>query len=519
MRWSTWRCRLSLVVLGALGALALPPFHMILFLFPALTGLIWLLTRTTLLREAFGVGWWFGLGHGIAGYYWLTNAFMVDASAHGFLAPIAVGLLSSTLAIFTGLPAAGAWWLCRWRKSKSISYILVFAALWGVGEWSRSWFLTGFPWNLIATSWTFSSDILQSAAAIGPYGLGMLTIVVAGMPAMFFIGESRRIAGVCLFLGLFLFILVWTAGNSRLKSASSDFIDGVGLRLVQPNIPQHLKWRQDLRIDHVKKQMRMSMAPIKNILPTHIIWPETAIPFNLSNDASLRRLIANVVPLGGLLITGAPRSDIFGGSVLHAYNSVHALDDRGLITASYDKQHLVPFGEYVPFRWLLGFSKLTTGRIDFHQGRKPRLIDLAGLPLVSILICYEVIFPAEVGNMAKRPGWILNLTNDAWFGVSAGPHQHLASVQMRAVEQGLPVVRVANTGISAVIDPYGRILSSLALGADGHLDSQLPVPLATPPFYGKFGDWLTLFCVMILAGTVWLPSEAGTTNREETRRP
>ena len=504
--------------LGALAALALPPFHMIFFLFPAFTGLIWLLTRTILLRDAFGVGWWFGLGHGVVGYYWITNAFMVDASTHGFLAPIAIGLLSSTLAIFTGFPAAGTWWFCRWRKSKPISYVVVFAALWGAGEWSRSWFLTGFPWNLIATSWTFSPDILQSAAAIGPYGLGMLTIILAGMPVMFFIGKSRRTAGGFLLMSFFLFMLVWAVGNNRLKSASSGFIDGIGLRLVQPNIPQHLKWRQDLRIDHVKKQMRMSTASIKDILPTHIIWPETAIPFNLSGDGSLRQLIANAVPPGGLLITGAPRSHLFGGSV-HVYNSVHALDDEGSIIASYDKQHLVPFGEYVPFRALLRFSKLTAGRIDFHQGRKPRIIDLAGLPLVSILICYEVIFPAEVGDMVKRPGWILNLTNDAWFGISAGPHQHLASAQMRAVEQGLPVVRVANTGISAVIDPYGRILGSMALGAQGHLDAHLPIPLATPPLYGKFGDWLTLFCVLILAGTIWLPSEAGRKNREKTGWP
>jgi len=519
LSWSTWHRRSILVGLGALGALALPPFHMIFFLFPALTGLIWLITRASLLREAFGAGWWFGLGHGVLGYYWITNAFMVDASAHGFLAPIAIGFLSSTLAIFSGLPAAGAWWLCRWRKSGPISYILVFTALWGTGEWTRSWFLTGFPWNIIATSWTFSPDILQSAAVIGPYGLGMLTIVVAGMPSMFLIGNSRRMAGGLMVTSLFLFLLVWAAGHKRLDSSRADFIDGVGLRLIQPNIPQHLKWHPDLRIHHVNKQMQLSMAPIKNISPTHIIWPETAIPFNLSSDAPLRQLIAKVVPSGGLLITGAPRTQKLSKSVRHSYNSVHAVDETGSITASYDKQHLVPFGEYVPLRWLLGFSKLTAGRLDFHKGRRPRLIDLAGLPLVSILICYEIIFPAEVGDMVKRPSWLLNLTNDAWFGLSAGPHQHLASAQMRAVEQGLPVVRVANTGISAVIDPYGRILSSLSLGVDGTLDSQLPKPLKNPALYGKFGDWLTLLHVLILAGSIWLPSDGRKSNREKTERP
>ncbi len=506
MSRSAWLRRAQLVGLGAIGALALPPFHLVFMLLPAITGLIWILDQTDDRRRAFRVGWMFGLGQGLFGYYWVYSAFLVDAAAHGVLAPFAVVGLAGGLAIFPAATASIAWSLWRWWSPSPLARIFTFAGLWAASEWLRASILTGFPWNLVATVWTFSPEVLQAAALLGPYGLGMITIAIAGLPALFLFGDNRRAAMIGMGVGLVVLADIWIVGNLRLGAALPSAVDGVRLRLVQPNIPQHLKWRRELRIDHVRQQMRLSNGPgAAGGLPTHVIWAETAVPFNLSDDHALRHMIASAVPADGLLITGAPRTEIAEGGEQRAYNSIHALDPKGQITATYDKRHLVPFGEYVPLRRLFGFSKLTAGRIDFHPGTMPQIPDLAGLPPAIMLICYEIIFPAEVGAGYRRPAWMLNLTNDAWFGMSAGPHQHLAAAQMRAVEQGLPVVRVANTGISAVIDAHGRIEARLDLGQEGRLDSSLPRALDGLPPYGRYGDWLTLIVIALGLAALWLP--------------
>ncbi len=504
MTRSNWFLRLALICFGGIGALALPPFHLIFVLLPAVTGLVWAVYRSIGIKDAFGTGWWFGLGHGLVGYYWISNAFLVDAENHGILAPFSVIGIAGGLAILPGLTAAATWRLCRWCAAPAITFVLIFGFVWGVSEWIRSWIFTGFTWNLVATIWTISPELLQTAAMIGPYGLGVLTIVLAGLPALFFINKCRFRASVCISIGLILSAALWFCGHLRLESATYHPVDKVRLRLIQPNIPQHLKWRQDLRASHVQKQIRLSISPTESFSPTHVIWPETAVPFDLSADYWLRKAISAVVPPGGLLITGAPRSERFEYGHQRAYNSIHAIDDKGVVAASYDKRHLVPFGEYIPLRWIFGLSKFTAGRVDFQPGKTARVFDLAGLPPVAMLICYEVIFPAEIIDTKHRPAWVLNLTNDAWFGFSAGPHQHLAAAQLRAVEQGLPVVRVANTGISAVIDAYGRLEASLPLGKEGYLDSSLPAALAEATPYGKFGDKLTLLLLLIGMAILWL---------------
>ena len=506
MSQSAWLRRAQLVGLGATGALALPPLHLVFMLLPAITGLIWILNKTDDRRCAFGVGWWFGLGQGLVGYYWVSSAFLVDAVAHGVLAPFAVLGLAGGLAVFPAATASIAWSLWRWWRPPPLSRIMTFAGLWAAGEWVRAGILTGFPWNLAATVWSFSPEMLQAAALVGPYGLGMITIAVAGLPAMFLFGNNRRVAMIGVGVGLVVLADVWILGSLRLGAEPSPAVEGVRLRIVQPNIPQHLKWRRELRAEHVRQQMRLSNGPgAAGGLPTHVIWAETAIPFNLSDDHALRHMIASAVPADGLLITGAPRTEMVESGEQRVYNSIHALDPKGQITATYDKRHLVPFGEYVPLRWLFGFSKLTAGRVDFHPGTLSQAPDLAGLPPAVMLICYEIIFPAEVVVGYRRPAWMLNLTNDAWFGMSAGPHQHLAAAQMRAVEQGLPVVRVANTGISAVIDAHGRIEARLDLGQGGRLDSTLPRALDGLPPYGRYGDWLTLIMISLGLAALWLP--------------
>jgi len=286
-----------------------------------------------------------------------------------------------------------------------------------------------------------------------------------------------------------------------LANAPEAMVPVVTLRIVQPDIRQQLKWRDDQRAANFAKLMRLSRAPSDRSL-TAIIWPETAAPFFLASDQRLRSILAQAVPDDGLLITGASRIMPPRQKPRRIWNSVHAVDGTGSVRATYDKFHLVPFGEYVPFRKWVSLPKITLGAVDFSRGPGPRTLRLNGLPPVSPLICYEVIFPGNVARSDDRPAWLLNVTNDAWFGISSGPHQHLASARMRAVEEGLPLVRAANTGISAVFDGYGRRVATLGLGEEGVIDAPLPVALGAPPLYSRMGDWVlgVLLCCVLAGG-------------------
>ena len=272
-------------------------------------------------------------------------------------------------------------------------------------------------------------------------------------------------------------------------------MDGVGLRLVQAGIPQREKWRRDLRNRNLLRHHELSTENRPDWV-SHIIWPENAATFFLADDEPRRLALAQAVPRGGLLITGAPRRAV---GPLRIWNSAFAVDERGTVLAQYDKFHLVPFGEYAPFRKFLPVDKIAHGMTDYSAGSGPNTLHLPGLPPVSPLICYEVIFPGAVLDRADRPAWLLNLTNDAWYGKTAGPHQHMAISRVRAVEEGLPVVRAANTGISSVIDPYGRVLGSLPLDTTGTLDSRLPKPVKDPTAYGRYGDLPFLILLLTLA--------------------
>jgi apolipoprotein N-acyltransferase len=308
-------------------------------------------------------------------------------------------------------------------------------------------------------------------------------------------------------LALLLPLLVWGGGALRLATVPAlgdETVDGVMLRLVQPNIDQASKWLPELRRGHIENQMRLSSGPGTEPASrpvSHVIWAETAVPFLLANEPELRSQLAGIVPRNGLLIAGAPRMGD-SGAPLRMWNSLHGLDETGAVVGTYDKHHLVPFGEYTPLRSVLGWlglGKLTIGGQGFSTGPGLVTLTLPGLPPFSPLICYEVIFPGRVVANNPRPQWLLNITNDAWFGVSSGPYQHFASARIRAVEEGLPMVRVANSGISAVVDPYGRLLGRLRLNQAGVLDSPLPKPARSVTLYAEYGDILGLFLIAILA--------------------
>ncbi len=494
---SGWR-RLALAsLLGGLAAAALPPVHLVMGLWPAFVGLLWLLDGVRCVRTALALGWAFGFGYFLIGLYWVGIAFLVDAARYAVLIPFAVAGLAAGLALFP----AGAIALVHWSRAKGLTRVLVLAASWLFTEWLRAWVLTGFPWNLIGTVWAFSDEIIQSAALFGVWGLSLVTVVIACLPALLRhrreASPARRWAPIwCSLAGL---ALLWGGGALRLAGApppGRDQVPDVVLRLVQPSIEQSLKWRADLRREHLAKIMTLTSGTGFDRV-SHVIWPETAVPYDVSGSRELQAWLARAAPEGGALITGAPRRSDTKGR-FEIFNSLQVITSGGELSGTYDKFHLVPFGEYVPLGEYLKITKLTDGRLDFSAGPGPRTMVAPGLPPFGPLICYEVIFPGEVvAQGAPRPSFLLSVTNDAWFGESSGPYQHLAAARLRSVEEGLPMIRAANNGISAVTDGYGRILSSLGLNEIGVIDSGLPRPVDARTIFSKTGKWTVLLLIIV----------------------
>lgn len=517
-----WRRWSMAAVLGALAAAALPPLYVIPVLLLSFPGLVWLLDGAERPRTAFALGWWFGLGHFVAGVYWVALALLTDAERYGWMVPFAVLGLSAVLAVFTGF----ATWGVFASRARGVGRVVMLALAWTAGEWLRGHVLTGFPWNLMGTAWAVSDTMIQMAAVTGVWGLSLLTVICAASPALLADGplpsdekissdkkppsgpklDWLRLAPVL--VAAAALEAVWAGGALRLGSARVEMVPDVALRLVQPNIAQNHKWRPELREAHLQKHLSLTSGAaatdaVFGTSATYVIWPETAAPFFLDFDAAARSRIAAVTPPGGGIITGTPRATRPDVRPRQVWNSITALDDRGVVLGNYDKFHLVPFGEYVPMRSVLPLDKITHGGLDFSAGPGPRTLRLPGLPPFSPLICYEVIFPGNVIDAEDPPQWILNVTNDGWFGLSSGPYQHFASARLRAVEEGLPLVRAANTGISAVVDPYGRVIASLGLGRAGVIDSPLPQALSGDTIYGRFGDAILLALFFLGAAVSW----------------
>ena len=493
-----WRRYAVTFVLGGIAAAAQAPVHAIPILLISFTGLVWILDGSRSRWSAFFAGWWFAFGYFVAGLYWIAHAMLVDPEKFGWMIPFAVGGLSAYLAIYTGLATV----IVRLTRVDGVGRILMLAVAWTAAEWVRGFALTGFPWNLIGTVWTATPPAMQLAAVTGAYGLSILTVLLAASPAVLGDGGQGRWRPVAAAGALAL--AIWVGGAIRLDGAATAMVDGVKLRIVQPNIAQQQKWRDETRAANLTKLLKLSRVGRADDT-TVVIWPETAAPFFVATDPRRRRLMATAVPKDGYLITGSMRITPPTQRPFQIWNSVHAVDGTATVRATYDKFHLVPFGEYQPFRSVLGFAKLTPGSVDFSRGPGPRTLTLPGLPPFSPLVCYEVIFPGAVTQPGARPAWLLNVTNDAWFGISSGPYQHFASARMRAVEEGLPLVRAANTGISGVVDAYGRVVTSLELGTEGVVDSTLPVALVRPTIYARAGDWIAFgIGVLLVVGAIAL---------------
>jgi apolipoprotein N-acyltransferase len=493
-----WRRHAAAILLGALAAAALPPVDLTPALLVSFVGLVWLCDGNQGFFGAFSLGWSFGFGFFIAGLYWIAAALFVDIGSFWWLVPFAVMGLPAGLAVFTGAAIGVSYACCRWLRLGGTWRILSLAAFWVAAEWLRGHVLTGFPWNLIGYAWSGgfpqALDMLQIASIVGIYGLSLITVLAAALPARLGDFSGDRWTPSLAALLLVLVPMVW--GYTHLSEGRRADVPGVTLRLVQPSIPETLKNDPAQMLANFRRLFALSTSPGGNQV-TAILWPEDAAPPFLERDGNARKALAQASPLNGYVITGTVRTDPVPQPATHVWNSLVAVDHDAALRAVYDKFHLVPFGEYVPLRDFLPMQKITPGAIDFSAGPGPRTIELPGLPPFSPLICYEAVFPDAVIDSAHRPAWLINITNDAWYGVTSGPFQHLAIARVRAIEEGLPLVRVANNGVSAVFDPYGRVVGRLDLDAVGVLDEKLPEALA-PTLYSRLGD--TLF----FAGTLFI---------------
>lgn len=486
-----WRRCAAALALGALATLALPPLDLFPAVVVAVTLLVWL-TAGGGWRQAFAAGWWFGFGYFVIGLYWIGNALLTFAEQHAWMLPFANLGLPAFLALFTAASAATAAIAGTGHLSRAIALALSLA----VADWLRGHVLTGFPWNLFGHAWAGSDVLVQSAALYGTYGQSIMVLLIAALPAGLAEGGGRRRLAA-LTTALVLLALHWGGGMLRLAETEAGTVDGIGIRLVQSSVPQREKWDVGLRARNLRLLYELSLEDRPGWV-TAVVWPETAATFFLEEDAPARAVLARLVPPGGALVTGAPRRQ---REPYRVYNSIVALDDRGEVVGRYDKAHLVPFGEYVPLAGILPLDMITHGSTGYTPGPGPETLRLPGLPPAAPAVCYEVVFPGAVVAGADRPALILNLTNDAWYGATAGPHQHLAIARVRAVEEGLPLVRSAYTGISAVVDAYGRTVASIPLNNRGYLDSRLPGPLPAPP-YARFGDLIFLAMLMIMTASL-----------------
>ena len=498
LSWGWKRAAIALLA-GAVSSLAMEPFNAWPLLFITFPIAIWLIDgagagRLGGVPAAALAGWLFGLGYFIPGLYWIGDAFLVDAQTFAWLMPFAVIGLPAYLALFTALGFA----LARLIWTKDASRVLALAATLTVSEWLRGHVLTGFPWNAFGYALTEPLALAQTASLIGLWGLTFLSVAIFASPAVLIDGRSRsRRPWIAPVLGLMLLVAMGIYGTVRLSFHPTEFADKVKLRIMQPNLEQDARFNYSAKAEVMRKYLSLSdrsTGPQSTGVrdATILIWPESAFPFFLAREADAMAQIADLLPKGTILITGSVRAPDLppGTRITRAYNSIYVIDHDGSILSIYDKLHLVPFGEFLPFQGLmekLGFVQLTKVQGGFIPGTRRKTIALPNAPRVLPLICYEAIFPGDIETRGDRPGWIVNLTNDGWFGISTGPHQHLQQARLRAIEEGLPLVRAANTGISVVTDPLGRIVAQLDLGVEGVLDSRLPSAIPPTP-YARAGD-------------------------------
>jgi apolipoprotein N-acyltransferase len=460
---------------GLISSLAFAPFYLFFILFFSFYFLLKNIEKANNKKESFIIGWWFGIGYFIGGTYWMCISLLVDPLRFAWLIPFALTLIPAFLALYIGLTTLFTNILNARAKIKNKFIIItIFASFWILFEYLRAILFSGFPWNLIANVWCFSDIMIQIISLIGIYGFGFITIIFFSF--FYLISEKilkkKRVLKysalhICIFLTIFLF------GFFRLKNAQLKFISNSKIRIAQPSIKQDLKWDKAKLQENIWEQILLSTSEGFDKID-YIIWSESAIPKVIMNKNPFLQELNDALK-NKPLITGGLRAEFNKYGKIHKiYNTIFILKN-GQVLDFYDKTHLVPFGEYIPFRRLFPFvSKITEGDLDFSEGIGIRTLKLNKFISFSPLICYEIIFSEKSIDYKYKPDFILNLTNDAWFGNSVGPYQHFDNARLRAVETGISVVRVANNGISGVIDGYGRVYKKLELNEKNFLDSLIP---------------------------------------------
>jgi len=521
-RAQVWRGRLAALAAGATAALAHPPFGLLPGLL-AYALMLWTIERPgpAPLRQAFGRGWQAGVGYFAVSCCWIVEPFFVDAKTQGWMAPFAIVLLAGGLALFWGAAAL----IYRASRARGFTRVLVFAGCMAGAEWLRGHVLSGFPWDLPGETWRAGSAPSQAAAVVGAYGLTWITLALAAAPVLLFDPRSRAERIVPLGLAAIALAALYAFGAGRLHAAAQVPETAPRVRIVQADIDQKDKWRPENLDQIFETYLSLTRHPDPGG-PDLVVWPEGALPAVIDDMLSPGQpygpaLVAALSP-GETLLMGANRGEAGPDGKPLYFNSLVALrrEGEGLrVTGVYDKHHLVPFGEYMPlaaFAQKIGFRSLVHMPDDFTAGPPSRPLALAGAPPVQPLICYEALFPGLVRQgairSALRPAWILNVSNDAWFGQGSGPLQHLNLASYRAIEEGLPIIRSTPTGVSAVIDAYGRIRPGArrGLGELGVIDARLP-PALSPTPYSRFDD--LPFLAMLLVSAIAAVASSPPANR------
>jgi apolipoprotein N-acyltransferase len=493
-RLTPWRARGLALLAGLAAALAHPPFGVL----PGLLGyalLLWLLDAIDSprpLRSAFLRGWLTGLSYFGLSTWWIAEAFLVDAANQGWMAPFAVAAMAAGMALFWGLAAV----LYRLVRPRGVRRVLVFAGAYAALEWTRGHILTGFPWNLPGETWRAGSAVSQFAAVVGAYGLTWITLAVAAAPAVWRDGRRGRIAVGAALAGL----VVLFAGGWLLRAAPAPVASQppTTVRIVQADIPQESKWDERRFAQIVQAYVSLTARPYAGKPADIVVWPEGALPLAINDymvpGSWVRQAIVDALRpgqlmlLGGYRYEGTPEKPVYYNSLVALRRTAHDVEVVGI----YDKHRLVPFGEYLPADALmtkLGVKSMAHLGDGFATGPEPKPLRIAPDLLVQPLICYESLFP----RLAKPvPGVraIVNVSNDAWFGVTSGPLQHLNLASYRAIETGLPLIRATPTGVSALIDARGRILpgARLKLGESGVIDGNVP-NVGSPTLFSRLGHW------------------------------
>lgn len=466
---------------GLASALALPPVHLLPVLFFSVPGFIRIIGAAKSLKQVAWLAWLFGFGLNLAGLYWITEPILTEAQTFWWLVPFADPLLAFAVAFYTIIPAAAAYY-----TRPGLPRVLVFAGAWVISDLIRQFAFSGFPWNLWGTDWVvpgkFGDVFIQAASLVGVHGLTLATLLIAAMPMFRLRGLVAAVLGLLAWGGFGL----WHLG---LKVAPT----GASLALIQPNFPVPGSFERAAMLARWQRLEAMSKAGMTAGADA-VIWPEAASPWLLDSDVAARAQLAAVT--GTLpVIAGSIRMV----STDDYRNSIVVTAGAGPVVDVYDKWKLVPFGEYTP-AWIP--VRITPG-LGFTPGAGPKTLHVPGLPDAGALICYEAIFSGQIVDEAHRPGWLVNVTDDAWFGDSAGPRQHFADVRLRAVEEGLPLARAANSGISAMIDAFGRVTGYLPLGRQGVLVAALPGALKPTP-YSRFGLKIPMILAVLTMLLGWV---------------